>query len=661
MAVVGRSFRDALSNRDVRVAVLGQAAGTSTQYLVTTALAIHLVSVLGPGSLWMLSLRYLPAALLGPLSAAPTDRLGPRNALILIFGGRAVTLGAAALTLAAGVSVGVLVALTVVEAALGTACLPALAAAQVSAARSPQELSAASALQSSAKSLAEVLGALAAGFLSALMSPAAVFAVIAGVAITGSLGALGLRASSTRARPLRRLEVRGTFFADWGMVRDRKIAVTTGLAAVRASNRAVWVGLSVIAATGFLKMGTAGVGELAAAAGVGAVVAIPVGARLIGRHRSSGTLALAIAGMGLPLVLIGVTGSALAALLLIPIWGLCGATAEIHIGCLIPRVAARRVANAVSLNETFRNWAQAGATLLLPLSVTAFGARSAVAVWGGIQIAAAAISKRRIDQVDVEVASHIRILELIHSIEMFRPLRVVELEQVAASVSPREIRAGEVVIRELDRGAESMFIIESGTVEVTRRGERLRELAAGDSFGQIALLHRAPRTASVTAISDGTLLELDRAGFIGAVSDYKAGPAALELAATPAGMPVTLAHALRSLPMLSALDSTSRAALANAAVVRTVEPGEVLCAEGDVADRLFVMLDGTADVLFGEQIINDIVPGRWFGEFGLLHQVGRTATVVAREAGTIAELPVQALTAAIGHAPTAADLARPPD
>jgi MFS family permease len=121
----------------------------------------------------MLSLRYLPAALLGPISAVPTDRLGPRRALMLLFGGRAAALGAAAVVLAAGLPVGVVVALTVVEAALGTACLPALAAAQVSAARSPQELSAGSALQSSAKSLSEVIGGLTAGFLSALLTPAA--------------------------------------------------------------------------------------------------------------------------------------------------------------------------------------------------------------------------------------------------------------------------------------------------------------------------------------------------------------------------------------------------------------------------------------------------------------------------------------------------------
>jgi CRP-like cAMP-binding protein/predicted MFS family arabinose efflux permease len=655
-----RIFRGALSNRDVRIAVSGQATGTATQYLVTTALAIHLVAVVGAGSLWMLSLRYLPAALLGPLSTVPTDRLGPRRALMVLFGGRVVVLGAAAFAFAAGLPVGVAVALTVVEAAFGTACLPALAAAQVSAARSVEELSAGSALQSSAKSLSEVIGGLTAGFLSALLAPAAVFAVIAGVAMTGFVSAFGLRTTRPRGASPDRRSWRRSFLGDWGMIRDHKVAVTTALAAVRASNRAIWVGLAVIAATGFLKMGTAGVGELAAVAGIGTAVSIPIGARLIGRRHFAATLCLAIAGMGLPLVLIGVTGNAIAALAVIPIWGLASAAAELQIGCLVSRVAARRVASAASLNETLRNWAQAGATVLLPVSVTVFGARSAVAVWGGLQIAAAVLAKRPLDRVDEQVAAHMRILDLVHAIDLFRPLRVVELEQVAASVAPRQMRAGDVVIRELDRDAQSMFIIESGTVEVSRRGQHLGELAAGGAFGEIALLHRAPRMASVTASSDGTLLELDRAGLIGAVSDFKTGAVAIERAVTPAKR-ITLADALNSVPMLPALDRAGRAALADDAIVRTVAAGEVLCAEGDVPDCLFVLLDGGADVLFGEQIIDDVDPGRWFGEIGLLHQVPRTATVIAREPGTLVELPAQAMLAAIGHAPTAADLTRRPD
>ncbi|HWH11143.1 MAG TPA: cyclic nucleotide-binding domain-containing protein [Solirubrobacteraceae bacterium] len=444
----------------------------------------------------------------------------------------------------------------------------------------------------------------------------------------------------------RELGWRESYVRDWRMIRDPKVAVTTALAASRASNRAVWVGLGVIAATGFLRMGTAGVGELAAVAGIGTVASIPVGRRLIGRRRFAATLSLAVAGMGFPLLLIAVTGNALVALLVIPFWGLASAAADLQVGCLVSRVAARRVANAVSLNETVRNCAQAGATLLLPLSITVLDARSAMALWGGVQIAAAVVAKRRLDHVDADVGSHMRILDLVQAIYLFRPLRVVELEQVAASVSPRPMHRGEVVIAELDRQAESMFIIDSGTVAVSRRGQYLTELGAGQPFGEIALLHRTPRTATVTAVSDGILLELDRAEFIGAVSDFKANLGAFDVALAQPGAPVTLADVLQSLPpALLAPDGRGEAALAEAAVVRAVQQGDVLCAEGDLADRLFVLLAGSADVWVGEQLIDEVAPGRWFGEIGVLHRLPRTATVVARAAGTVVELPVDGLAA----------------
>jgi CRP-like cAMP-binding protein len=641
--------------------MVNQATASTTQYLVTTALAIHLVKVLGSGSLWLLSLRYLPPALLGPLSALPAEVLGPRRALITLFTGRSVLIGAAALSLAAGLPIGVLVALLLFEAAVGTSCLPAAATVQVAAARSPTELSAASALTSNVKSVSEVLGALAAGFLSALFAPAIVFGLAGLVALTGGAAALGLRAGGRRAGAGRARGLRAAFVSDWRTVRDPRLAPTMALAAARASGRAVWVGLSVVAATGFLGMGTAGVGELALAAGVGIAISVPAGVRLIGRPRLGALLAAAIAGMGTAFVVIAGSGQASVALALIAVWSLSGAVADMCVGALIPRSAAGRVAQAVAINETCRNWAQAFAVMLVPLSITLFGARAAVAVWGALQIAVAIFTKRALDRVDTSVASHIRVVERVHAVDVFRPLRVIELEQVAGSLNQRAMETGDVLIREGDRTARGMFIIDSGTVEVSAHGEPIRALADGDSFGEIALLHRVARTATVTARTDGVLFELDREQFIGAVSGYQATEQALDGMRSPARGAVELADALRSLPILAALDDQHRAALAASAVVRVAEPNEVLCEEGEAATSVFVMLDGEAEVLFGQEKIGTIGPGDSFGEIGLLHHIPRTATIRASSRVKVAELSTEALTSALGHTPTVAEISRRAD
>ena len=74
------------------------------------------------------------------------------------------------------------------------------------------------------------------------------------------------------------------------------------------------------------------------------------------------------------------------------------------------------------------------------------------------------------------------------------------------------------MIREGDPG-ERFFVLETGSVDVSRGGEFVRTLSApGDGFGEIALLRNVPRTATVTATSDTQLLGIGRTEFLAAVT-----------------------------------------------------------------------------------------------------------------------------------------------
>ena len=81
--------------------------------------------------------------------------------------------------------------------------------------------------------------------------------------------------------------------------------------------------------------------------------------------------------------------------------------------------------------------------------------------------------------------------------------------------------AGSFVFREGDAGSD-MYIIESGTVEVLRgaRGAApIATLAAGDFFGEMAILEDQPRFASVRTVTQARLLRVDRAAFAGMLRD----------------------------------------------------------------------------------------------------------------------------------------------
>lgn len=78
-------------------------------------------------------------------------------------------------------------------------------------------------------------------------------------------------------------------------------------------------------------------------------------------------------------------------------------------------------------------------------------------------------------------------------------------------------RDGEAIIREGELG-DRMFIIQSGRVRVSRNinGNEvaLAELKAGDFFGEMAIIDREVRSATVSAIGEVRLLSIDKKNFL---------------------------------------------------------------------------------------------------------------------------------------------------
>jgi CRP-like cAMP-binding protein len=101
-----------------------------------------------------------------------------------------------------------------------------------------------------------------------------------------------------------------------------------------------------------------------------------------------------------------------------------------------------------------------------------------------------------------EVIHRFQRIPLFHSVS-HRGLRAL----VSASTEV-DVPAGTTLVREGDHGRE-LYVIIRGTAEVFRGNRRLRELVPGEFFGEMALLHPAPRTASVTARTDMRVMILE--------------------------------------------------------------------------------------------------------------------------------------------------------
>jgi CRP-like cAMP-binding protein len=80
---------------------------------------------------------------------------------------------------------------------------------------------------------------------------------------------------------------------------------------------------------------------------------------------------------------------------------------------------------------------------------------------------------------------------------------------------------GEIICSEGEEG-KSMFVIQSGTVEVSKKlpdGEMvLRTMTKGEIFGEIALFDRMPRSATVKAKGEAVVLSIDKKGFFAKAS-----------------------------------------------------------------------------------------------------------------------------------------------
>ena len=93
-----------------------------------------------------------------------------------------------------------------------------------------------------------------------------------------------------------------------------------------------------------------------------------------------------------------------------------------------------------------------------------------------------------------------------------------ELERLAQAADWVQVPAGTEVVTQGDE-AESYYLVASGELSVTIDGRpRERRMVAGDGFGEIALLNRVARTATVTALADCELLVVSSGDFLGAVT-----------------------------------------------------------------------------------------------------------------------------------------------
>ena len=105
---------------------------------------------------------------------------------------------------------------------------------------------------------------------------------------------------------------------------------------------------------------------------------------------------------------------------------------------------------------------------------------------------------------NILVGEKTEIVKILEKVPIFEGLNLVELKKIEIITHERDYMDKEVIFHEKEPGA-GMYIIKSGSIKLSKKADNkeifLMSLAAGDFFGEIALLDESPRSA--TAASEG--------------------------------------------------------------------------------------------------------------------------------------------------------------
>ncbi|HEX6399465.1 MAG TPA: cyclic nucleotide-binding domain-containing protein [Actinomycetota bacterium] len=226
----------------------------------------------------------------------------------------------------------------------------------------------------------------------------------------------------------------------------------------------------------------------------------------------------------------------------------------------------------------------------------------------------------------LETAWRVEAAELIDALPAFDDLPEDILSDLAGRVRLRIVHAGEPVFRQGDR-PDGFYVIRRGTVRIededrdTGDTRVIRTMSRGESFGEMGLLGAPRRQATVRAVDEVELFEVDKGTFDRLLAE--------EIRAPAFGHTMQALAELRELPVFSGLDSEQLTALLAHGAWTTVAPGVDVVTQGEPGDLFYAVASGRAEVLVDGSRGGSVGKGMYFGEIALLRDVPRTATVRA--------------------------------
>lgn len=470
--------------------------------------------------------RMLLAAVAAPIGGAVADRMSRRTFMLLNDGIRLLLSLVTAAAILFGLGLWAVLVPPTLLSLVGASFRAAQAGLLPSLVDNPKQLTSANATAEMIDSTAGFVGPALSGFLLAILGIVPVVVINAATFGWSLLLVSGVKPTRTPSpRPAADSggadgddEPKESFLVEMSggfrtIAADRDLLAAAGLMGINGVLAGVLQVVVVLMAAESLGDPSA-VGWMMALLGAATFLGGIVMLALAGRVRLGRLMAIGVLGWCIPIGLLGLLPDIVFVVAAMVVIGLLDPLINAGFGTVPSRLVEDRLLSRVfaAIESLFIGTAAFGA-FITPIVVGQLGLGPGLALLGGAATVVTLVCATRMPHLDGRLATP-RGLDLLGAVPLFQPLMPTVLEQIARKLEPVDVAPGEVVVAEGDV-SDRFYVIESGTVEVSRAGEALRTEGRGDVFGEIGLLRDVARTATVTAVDAVGLLALARDDFLG--------------------------------------------------------------------------------------------------------------------------------------------------
>lgn len=198
----------------------------------------------------------------------------------------------------------------------------------------------------------------------------------------------------------------------------------------------------------------------------------------------------------------------------------------------------------------------------------------------------------------------------------FSTLTRDEQAKVSQKMFSCSAEEGAFIFKQED-SASCFFIIREGEVAVEIDKNEKKRLHKGDSFGELALLYNAPRSASIKALTNCQFWAIDRITFRNVVSEVTTKQFKENR------------EFLNKVPFFDAMTERQKDSIAGVILAQVFRPGENIISQGDAASSYYIIQSGTAECIKDDKSVRMLHEGDSFGEQALYESGHRTLTVRA--------------------------------